>query len=82
MPTKADLSELFWRSFWTFAKVFLGGLTLAGTGAIDVEAYKVAAIAAAGSVLGLVQVFAAQQLERKTAGAGAVLGGTATGTGQ
>jgi hypothetical protein len=63
IPTTDELVELVGRSFWTFVKVFLGGLTLTGTGIVDVEATKVAAIAGAGAVLGLLQVYAAQKLD-------------------
>lgn len=76
VPTKDELVELFMRSFWTFVKVFLGGLTLAGTGYLDVEATKVAAIAAAGAVLGLIQIYAAQKLDGSGAAARLMRGGT------
>lgn len=77
MPTKTELTELAMRSLWTFVKVFLGGLTLAGTGVVDVQATQVAFIAAAGAVLGLLQVFAAQQLDSAGA-ASKLLGGSAS----
>lgn len=66
-PTKAELSELFMRSFYTFLKTFIGGLTLAGTGLLDVNAIQVSAISAAGAVLSVVQIYVSQKLDSSTA---------------
>ena len=48
-PTIKELEDLFWRSFWTFASVFVGGVAAANT--FDEVGYEHAAFTAGISVL-------------------------------
>src|SRR5262245_51804616 len=66
-PTKTELIDLFCRSFWTFLSSFLGVLTAAGSGIVDVSARNVAIISAFGAVATLVKAYASNKLGTGTA---------------
>ena len=61
-PTMAQLESLAWRAGWTALQAFLGALTAAGLGVVDLDVAGAAAIAGLGGALSVVKSFASQRL--------------------
>lgn len=61
-PTKEELENLFWRSVWTFVATFTGALGAAGLGWVEASGRESALIAAVGSVITVLSVFARTRL--------------------
>lgn len=66
-PTKTELIDLGWRALWTFISTFLSGLTMAGTGIIDISARNVALLSAGGAVASLIKTYTSNKLGTGTA---------------
>ena len=50
-PTRTELIDLFWRSFWTFAASLIGNITYDGISNLTATSLKALAIAAFYSML-------------------------------
>lgn len=71
-PNRAELTDLFWRSVWTFVEVYLAvviGPPIADSIprvdiSISLETHEIALLAAVGAVASLVKNFASNHLVR------------------
>lgn len=66
-PTKTELIDLFWRSWWTAINSYAGSLLASGLGIVDISALDAAKVAAIGAVLTVVKSYASNKLGTGTA---------------
>ncbi len=59
-PTKAELTDLFWRAVWTFLAV-LGGGGAVGPSLLDIEAWKIVVLSATGAAVTVLTGYARQK---------------------
>ena len=66
-PNKTELIDLLWRSWWTFAAAFIGGLSAAGTGWVDTDMREIAIVSGLSVLTTVVKVYVSNKAGTGTA---------------